>query len=254
MRIAITRNISPAMNRCELTHLERRAIDLPLAEKQHEEYEDALRKLGCELVKAPELPTYPDSVFVEDCAVVFDELAIITRPGAESRRAEAISMEDVLEPYRKLHYIEAPGNLDGGDVLQLGKRVLVGLSGRTNRAAFEQLHKLLTPLGYMVEGVALRQCLHLKSAVTMVGENTVLLNPAWVDPVYFDRMNIVEVHPEEPGAANALLVGDTVIYPVDFPFTALQLAQAGVELLLVDNSEVLKAEGGVTCCSVVFEA
>ncbi|RME12810.1 MAG: dimethylargininase, partial [Bacteroidetes bacterium] len=105
MPIAITRNISPRMEWCELTHQEREPINIALAEKQHEEYEDALRKLGCELVRAPDLPDYPDSVFVEDCAVVFDELALITRPGAESRRAEAVSMEDVLEPYRKLHYI-----------------------------------------------------------------------------------------------------------------------------------------------------
>ncbi|MAT53699.1 MAG: dimethylargininase [Saprospirales bacterium] len=253
MPIAITRNISPRMEWCELTHQEREPINIALAEKQHEEYEDALRKLGCELVRAPDLPDYPDSVFVEDCAVVFDELALITRPGAESRRAEAVSLEDVLEPYRKLHYIETPGTLDGGDVLQLGKRVLVGLSGRTNRAGFEQLHALLTPLGYMVEGVVVRECLHLKSAVTQVGEKTVLLNPDWVDPLYFEGMEIIEVHPDEPEAANALLIGDTVIYPADFPFTALRLAEAGIELLLVDNSEVLKAEGGVTCCSVVFD-
>lgn len=241
------------MGNCELTHQERQPIDIPVAEKQHEEYEDALRKLGCELVRAPDLPTYPDSIFVEDCAVVFDEVAVVARPGAESRRAEAISLEDVLEPYRKLHYIEAPATLDGGDVLQLGKRILVGLSGRTNRMGFEQLHKLLTPLGYMVEGVVVRNCLHLKSAVTKVGEKAVLLNPEWVDPRYFEGMEIIEVHPEEPAAANALLIGDTVIYPADFPFTALRLAEAGIELLLVDNSEVLKAEGGVTCCSIVFE-
>lgn len=253
MPTAITRSISPAMNLCELTHIERQPIDIPLAEKQHEEYEDALRKLNCELLKAPDLPQSPDSVFVEDCAVVFDELAIIARPGAESRRAEAISVEDVLSPFRKLAYIETPGTLDGGDVLQLGKRVVVGLSNRTKRAALEQLHKLLAPLGYMVEGVVVRHCLHLKSAVTQVAKNTVLLNPDWVDPLYFDGMQIVEVHPEEPTAANALLVGDTVIFPADFPHTALRLAEVGVELLLVDNSEVIKAEGGVSCCSIVFD-
>lgn len=253
MPIAITRSVSPYMGNCELTHQERQYIDIALAEKQHEEYEDALRKLGCELVRAPALPTYPDSVFVEDCAVVFDEVAIVARPGAESRRPEAISLEDVLEPYRKLHYIEAPATLDGGDVLQLGRRVLVGLSSRTNRAGFEQLHALLTPLGYTVEGVPMRHCLHLKTAVTKIGENTVLLNPAWVDPANFDGMEIIEVHPKEPAAANALLIGDTVIFPTEFPLTALRLAEAAIELLLVDNSEVLKAEGGVTCCSIVFE-
>jgi dimethylargininase len=241
------------MEDCELTHQARRPIDLSLAEKQHAGYADALRQLGCELVCAPELPYHPDSVFVEDCAIVLDELAVITRPGAASRREEVFSIAETLEAYRrKLFYIEGPATLDGGDVLCIGQQVWVGLSQRTNPMALLQLQDILGPVGYKVQGVPLEQCLHLKSAVTQVGPDTVLLNPDWIDASFFSGYDMILVHPEEPTAANALLVGEDVLYPVDFPHTALRLAEAGLELLLVDTSEFIKAEGGVTCCSIVF--
>ena len=252
MKIAITRPVSPRMNACELTHLARQPINIAKAEKQHEEYEDALRALGCEIVRAPELEFYPDSVFVEDCAVVLNELAIITRPGAESRRDESHSVAETLEPYRSLYYIEEPGLLDGGDVLRMGKQIWVGLSGRSNMAAIQQMRAIVQPHGYMVESVGLSGCLHLKSAVTQVAPDILLLNPDWVNLDIFEDFDFIETHPDEPGAANALLTGETVIFPADFPHTALRLAEAGIELFLVDNSEVIKAEGGVTCCSVVF--
>lgn len=253
--IAITRPISPRMADCELTHIDRQPIDIALAEKQHEEYVDALRRLGCEIVLAEELPFYPDSVFVEDCAVVVPELAIITRPGAESRRDEVFSIADALAPYREnIYYIEAPGQLDGGDVLRIGKQIWVGLSGRTNADAVLQMQSILKPHGYSVDAVRLKGgCLHLKSAVTQVAEDLLLLNPDWVDDAYFPDFDIIETDPDEPEAANALMVGDSVIYPDEFPFTALVLAEEDIELLLVDNSEVLKAEGGVTCCSIILD-
>ncbi len=251
--IAIIRNISPRMAECELTHLDREPIDVALAEKQHEEYTDALRRLGCELEPANDLPEHPDAVFVEDCAVVLPELAVITRPGAESRREEVFSIAELLENYREeIHYIEAPGMLDGGDVLVVGQQIWVGLSSRSNMAAIRQLNAIVKPHGYRVTPVRMGDgCLHLKSAVTPVGENLLLLNPDWVHPDYFPGFDLVFTDPDEPAAANALLIGDTVIYPADFPFTALALAEADVDLLLVDNSEVTKAEGGVTCCSIL---
>ena len=253
--IAIVRTISPRMDKCELTHLDRQPINIALAEKQHEEYLDALRRLGCELELALEMPFHPDSVFVEDCAVVVDELAIIARPGAESRREEVYSIAETLEQFReKIYYIESPGLLDGGDVLRVDKQIWVGLSSRTNADAVLQMQSILKPYGYSVDAVRMGEgCLHLKSAVTQVAEDILLLNPDWVDADYFPDFDIIETDPDEPGAANALLVGDTVIYPDDYPFTALLLAEAGIELLLVDNSEVIKAEGGVTCCSILFE-
>ncbi len=249
---AIVRAVSPRMAECELTHLERQPIRVPVAEKQHEEYMDALRILGCELLHAEELPFYPDSVFVEDCAIVLDELAIIARPGAESRRGEVHSVAELLEPLMPLFYIESPGLLDGGDVLRIGKEIWVGISGRTNRAAIQQMREIVEPKGYTVEEVELTDCLHLKSAVTQVAENTLLLNPDWVDPDIFEGFDIIETHPDEPGAANALLINGTVIFSSEFPITGLWLAEEGIELYFVDNSEVIKAEGGVTCCSVVF--
>lgn len=253
--IAIVRNISPRMADCELTHLDRQPIDIALAEKQHEEYVDTLRRLGCEIEHAQELPFHPDAVFVEDCAVVLPELAIIARPGAESRREEVHSIAEVLERYReKVFYIEAPGTLDGGDVLCIGDQIWVGLSARTNADAVLQMQAILKPYGYSVDAVRMGGgCLHLKSAVTQVADDLLLLNPEWVHPDYFPDFDIVYTDPDEPAAANALLIGDTVVYPADFPFTALMLAEEGIELLLVDNSEVIKAEGGVTCCSILFE-
>lgn len=251
--IAIARSVSPRMEECELTHLDRQPIDVPLAEKQHEEYLDALRRLGCQVELAEELPHCPDAVFVEDCAVVLPELAVITRPGAERRREEVHSMADLLSQYReKVFYIEAPGTLDGGDVLCIGQQLWVGQSTRTNLAAIKQLKAILKPFGYAVTPVQMGEgCLHLKSAVTQVADDLLLLNPAWVHPDYFPDFDTVFTDPTEPTAANALLIEDTVIFPVDFPLTALALADAGVELLLIDNSEVIKAEGGVTCCSVL---
>jgi dimethylargininase len=253
--IAITRPVSPRMDECELTHFERQPINIALAEKQHEEYVDVLRRLGCQIEMAEELPFCPDAVFVEDCAVVLPELAIIARPGAESRRAEVHSIAELLQGYREnIYYIEAPGTLDGGDVLRIGQQLWVGLSGRTNADAVLQMQAILKPYGYSVEAVRMGNgCLHLKSAVTQVADDLLLLNPEWVHPDYFPDFDVVMTDPEEPGAANALLIGDTVIYPADFPFTALLLAEEGIELLLVDNSEVIKAEGGVTCCSVLVD-
>ncbi|MCB0519381.1 MAG: dimethylargininase [Lewinellaceae bacterium] len=252
MPTALLRPVSPRMAECELTHFERQPIDVALAEKQHQDYEDALRYLGCEIVHAPALPDFPDSVFVEDCAVVLDEIAIITLPGADSRKGEIDSVATVLEKYRPLHRIEAPGVLDGGDVLRLGKKIFVGLSSRSNAEAVRQMQNVLKPFDYEVIGVHLTGCLHLKSAVTQVSIDTLLLNSEWVDANLFSNYKIIETHSDEPGAANALLLGDTVIFPLDFPQTALRLLEAGMDIYLVDNSEVIKAEGGVTCCSVVF--
>ena len=250
---AITRPISPKMAECELTHFDRQPIDIALAEKQHTEYEDALKRLGCQIIKAPAAPDFPDCVFVEDCAIVLDELAIITNPGAISRKGEVAGLVEVLGPHRSLEFIMHPGVLDGGDVLVIGKQIWVGISSRTNQAAIDQLKGFVESFGYEVIAVDVKGCLHLKSAVTQIGKNAVLLNPDWIDASIYQSFKIIETHLEEPGAANALLVGDTVIFPADFPLTALRLAEMGVDLLLVDNSEVIKAEGGVTCCSVIFK-
>jgi dimethylargininase len=252
--VAITRAVSRALERCELTHLERRAIDVELARTQHAAYERALREVGCEVRQLAEQPALADSVFVEDTAVVLDEVAVLTRPGAESRRGEVESMGEALAPLRELRRIEAPGTLDGGDVLRLDRVIHVGASARSNAEGIGQLRQLVAPFGYRVEAVSMRGCLHLKSAVTRVAPDLLLVNPDWVDARHFAGYRTLAVDRAEPFAANAILVGGTVLYSASFPATAERLRRAGIEVRLVDMSETEKAEGAMTCCSVILEA
>jgi len=254
MLIAITREVSPAIAHCELTHLQRQPIDYALACQQHRAYQTALAELGCEVHTLPAEAELPDSVFVEDTAIVLEEVAVITRPGAESRRAETASMARALQPYRLLRFIQAPATVDGGDVLRVGKRLYVGLSTRSNQAAIEQMQTWLEPYGYTVQGVPVTGCLHLKSAVTQLAADTLLINPQWVDATVFGDMKLIEVDPAEAYAANVVMAGGGLIYPANFPRTRLKLAALGLPLKIVDVSELQKAEGAVTCCSLIFDA
>src|SRR6185503_2318061 len=248
MLLAFTRSVSPEITRCELTHLARTPIDYARAVAEHDEYEDLLRRLGCRVERLPDAPELPDSVFVEDTAVVFDDVAVIARPGAASRQPEVDAMAAALGPYRRLEFIEPPGTLDGGDVLVTPGRVFVGLSGRTNEDGVRQLASHIAPFGFEVIGVPVAGCLHLKSAVTVLGlppkggsyealppkggsygENLwlppsggrtlLLINPAWVDSAHFTGFDLIEIDPAEPAAANVLLVDGTVIGAAEFPQT-----------------------------------
>jgi len=254
MKIAVTRAVSASIVRCQLTHLDRESIDLARAKAQHEIYCDRLTELGCEIRPLPAEPDLPDAVFVEDAAVVLDEIAVLTRPGAVSRRAELPTLAEALRPYRKLAEIEPPATLDGGDVLQVGKSLYVGRSRRSNALAVEQLHKIVSPHGYSVVPVGVDGCLHLKSAVTQVTDDLLLLNGSWVDPEAFPGMHRVEVDPAEAFGANALRVGDAVLHPEAFPRTRHRLEDCRVVVTSLDVSELAKAEGGLTCCSVIFES
>lgn len=254
MKIAITRPVSPALAECELTYMPRRIIDIRLAAAQHQAYEKALVAGGCELRRLEMQATLPDSVFVEDTAVVLDEVAIITRPGAESRRAETESVTEALRGYRELLGITPPGTLDGGDVLTVGRTLYVGASARSNSASIKQLGEMLGRFNYQVVAIPLRGCLHLKTAVTRVAPDLLLVNPAFVDAALFSGIAWLAVDPAEPHAGNALLVGETVIYPASCPRTRARLIERGIKIIGVDMSETEKAEGGVTCCSLVFEA
>ena len=250
---SITRQVSRSINACELTHLDRQPIDLERARKQHQEYEKTLERMGCQVLQLPEEPDLPDSVFVEDIALVFPEVAVLTYPGADSRLPEQDSIRRALQPFRVIHQVEPPARLDGGDVLVLDKEVYIGLSTRSNTNAVEALQVILGEYGYHVQGVTLTDCLHLKSAVTRVWKNTLLLNSDWIDRGIFPDWVIVEVTPGEEYAANALLIGERVLYAAAFPKTAQRLRDAGFPLEIVDMSELAKAEGAVTCCSLVFE-
>ncbi len=250
----MTREISASIVNCELTHVVRSHIDLALARRQHADYERCLATLGCSIVRLDAGEDMPDSVFVEDTAVVFDEVAVIGRPGAASRRGETSAVESALATYRPLVHVDEPGTIDGGDVLVAGRRVFVGLSRRTNRSAFEQLTRFVRPFGYQVRAVPVRECLHLKSAVTCVGNDLILVNANWVDLAAFDGFDAVVVDPMEPWGANALRVGDAVVYPRAFPLTRQRLEDRGVVVHTIDADELAKAEGAVTCCSLIFRS
>jgi dimethylargininase len=251
---AITRAVSPSIARCELSHVARVPIDLELARIQHGNYLRALERAGCDVLVLPAEVELPDSVFVEDVAIVLDELAVLTRPGAMSRRAEVATVADPLRRYRPLQAIEAPATLDGGDVLRIGRTLYVGQSVRSNPDGLGQLRNRLAPFGYVVEGVPTRDCLHLKSAVTALSDDSVVLQPAWVDREYFAAFHIIEVDPVEAHAANVLRIGDELIMPTSFPRTRQRLLDAGFQVTTVDVSELQKAEGAVTCCSLVFRS
>ncbi|MEO6263864.1 MAG: arginine deiminase family protein [Luteimonas sp.] len=252
MPIAITRDVSPSLAGCELSYVPRTAIDVEHAAAQHLAYRDALAVLGCRVIALPAEADMPDAVFVEDVAIVLDEVAILTRPGAPSRRAEGASVAEVLMHYRPLRTVEAPGTLDGGDVLRIGRTLYVGEAARSNAAGIAQLRELLDAYGYTVLAVPTHGCLHLKSAATQVADDTLLVQPAWIDPGVFAGFRLIEVDPDEEHAANALRVGNGLIYPDCFPRTRQRLEAAGIPVTTVDVSELQKAEGAVTCCSLVF--
>ena len=257
--IAITRPVPQSINRCEVTHLVREPIDFARATAQHAAYERALTALGCTIQHLPALDEMPDSVFVEDAAVVLPEVAIITRPGAESRRGEVESVAEALQPHRSIRRIgerpsrpQTPALLDGGDVLRIGERIFVGRSTRTNDAGIEQLRRIVEPHGYRVTVADVRECLHLKSAVTYVA-GAVLCNRQWIDVRLFDGVDLIDVHPDEPYAANALLVNGAVLYASAYPRTRERMEQCGMKVSVVDADELAKAEGGVTCCSIIYK-
>jgi dimethylargininase len=249
--IAITREVSAGLGACELSFVERSPIDIARARLQHRAYQDALRSLGCVVRVLPELAHMADAVFVEDTAIVLDEVAIMTRPGAASRRGEGASVADALRDYRPLRAIESPGTLDGGDVLRIGRVIHVGESARSNAHGIAQLRELAGVFGYRVRSVPVRGCLHLKSAVTALDDETVLLQSRWVDREWFAAYRIVEVDEGEEHAANVLRAGRRLLMPACFPRTQGRLFDLGYDVLGVDLSELQKAEGAVTCCSLL---
>ena len=252
MLLALTRAVPPSIDRCELTHLARAPIDYARAVREHDLYERCLEELGCRVERLPDTPDLPDSVFVEDTAVVFREIAVIAWPGAASRRPEVESVTAALGQYRKLAFIQPPATLDGGDVLVAGKNVFVGIGGRTNADGARQLAQILAPSGRRVVPVEVRGCLHLKSAVTVAADGLLLINPAWVEGTAFPGFEWVEVDPLEPQAANVLRVGDRVLCAAESPLTRQRLQALGVATMTVPAGELAKAEGGLTCGTVIL--
>lgn len=252
MLLAITRDVGPRFNECEITHIDRSPIDVNVAQSQHHGYVQALKEIGCAVLELPAEADLPDSVFVEDTAVVLPDVALITRPGADSRKPETASIVRALRPYRELVFIESTATVDGGDVLVLGKNIYVGMSTRSNQAAVNQMNNLLGKYGYEVNGVEMHDCLHLKTAVTRVDDQTLLINRKWVDIENFEGFDLIDVDESEPFAANCLPINHSIIFPVAFPETGAKLEARGYKLKPVVVDELAKAEGAVTCCSLII--
>jgi len=253
MLTALTRGVSPTLADCELQELDRQPIDVARAILQHAAYVRCLEELGACVISLPADARFPDGVFVEDPALVLDEIAIMTRMGAESRRGEGESIAKALAEFRSLTWIHDPGTLEGGDVMRIDRTLYVGASRRTNSEGIRQLREVAAPLGYEVVAVPVRGCLHLKSACCYLGGESILANRAWMDATFLDGYRIVDVPAAEPRSANVLLVGDTVILPAAFPATKDLLEKSGFTVRTVDASELAKAEGGVTCTSILFD-
>lgn len=253
MLTALTRAVSPSIGRCELSRMPRNPIDLARAEAQHRQYEACLRELGAAVVSLPAQPDLPDSVFVEDAAVVLDEVAVIARMGAESRRPETESVAHALAGFRALRCIKQPGTLEGGDVVRVETSFFVGLSERTNAPAIEQFAGFVEMFGYSVEPMRVTGCLHLKSACCCLGRETLLANREWFDAAPLRRFRILDVAPEEPWAANVLAVNGAIVMPHVFPATRRMLEREGFDVRTVQICELMKAEAGVTCMSLFFD-
>jgi len=225
-------------------------FDLLLA--QHREYVDALCELGLWAEELPPEPGYPDAYFVEDMAVVLPEVAVICSSGVPSRQGEQESLIAALALHRPLVSIEPPGHLEGGDVLMAGRHFFIGLSRRTNRAGADQLGRVLTEHGYTLTTVPVRSGLHLKSSVSIVAPNTLLLTADFAGHPAFAGYEQIVVDEAEAPASNTLLINDTLIMPAGFSRTWTRLEALGQPIVELDVSEIQKMDGGLTCMSLRF--
>ena len=246
---ALTRRPGPRLAEGLVSHIERVPVDPALALRQWEAYVAALESAGWDLVEVPPADDCPDAVFVEDTVVMYRNVGVVARPGADERKPEIIETEKVLESLGcSMSRIQAPGTLDGGDVLKVGDTVYVGRGGRTNAEGVAQLRAIIEPLGAKVIAVPIHKVLHLKSAVTALPDGTVIgYLPLVDDPAVFDRFRPV---PEESGAHVVLLGDGRLLMAADAPGSAEQFTELGYEPVIVDISEFQKLEGCVTCLSV----
>jgi dimethylargininase len=250
--VAITRLPGPELAACELTWRAREPIDVERAAEEHGAFRAVLARLGCDVVALPPLAGHPDATFVEDVAVVLDELAVLPVLGAASRRGESASIATALSAWRTVVALEE-GHLDGGDVLAVEDVLYVGQSRRTNHAALKALAHLVLSHGLRVKAAPVRGALHLKTACTRVGTETLLVNREWVDLGRVRDLEILEVPRTEPFGANVLSVGGTLVVPSAHPRTADLLASHGARIETVELTELSKAEAGPTCLALLLE-
>jgi len=249
---ALTHLPSSALVACQLTYLDRQPIDIKRALLQHRDYCDALKACGAEVRTLSMNAVLPDSAFIEDCAIVLDELAVITSMGTQARREELAGIEPEVARLRPVKRISLPATLEGGDVLQVGKRLYVGLSPRTNARGIQALKAIVEPLNYQAIPVEVHGCLHLKTGCTALDDETVLINPDWVDSEPFQDFKRIPVPSNEPWGANVLRISQTLCMNAAFPETLELVQKAGYMVRPVDISEFLKAEAGLTCLSLLF--
>jgi dimethylargininase len=254
MLIAITRDVSPNIGDCELTFIDRQPIDHELAAQQLENYRAALEKCGVLVKRLPADSRYPDSSFVEDTAIVVEELAVITSMGTASRRGETQAIEAALSPHRDIARIALPATIEGGDVLRVGKRILVGRSTRTNEAGIRELARILEPLGYRVIPVRTNGSLHFKSGCTAIDDETLLVNRGRIQIDDLAGFSMISTPNGEAQAANVLRVGETLFVQAGFPGTMQRLQSAHGKVEPLDTSEFRKAEAALTCLSILFNA
>jgi dimethylargininase len=251
--IAVTHTPSPRLQEGERTYVDATAVDSARALRQHADYCDALRSCGAEVITLDTNRQLPDCVFVEDTAIVLDEVAVMMSMGAESRRAEPAGIEPTLRRFRAIERVVLPATIDGGDVVRLGRTLYVGESPRTNAAGIVTLRAIVERSGYAVIGVPVLECLHLKTACSALPDGRLLVNREWIDVSPLPSGSLLDVPAAEPWAGDVLVIGDRVIASDAFPGTARLLERCGFDVVQVAVSEFAKVEGGVTCLSLVFE-
>lgn len=248
----IVRQISSSLENCELLYIARQKFDIEKARQQHASYVSALEAAGVSMTVLPEEPMLPDATFVEDTVIVLDEIAVICRLGAASRAPEADIIARHIAEIRPIYRIAHSGTIEGGDVLQIGKTLFVGISSRTNAAGIRQLEEIVSRYGYSVVGVKVTGCLHLKTGVTSPKEGVLLANASWIDMAPFRGFEILQVPKSEPWGANTLSVNEAVLVAESSPNTADILEAKGLRVKRLAICELQKAEAGLTCLSVLF--
>lgn len=254
MLSALTRGVSPSIGDCKLTFMEREKLDVAVAAEQHEAYQQCLTKMGVRVTPLALLPEAPDAVFIQDTAVVVDEVAVIATMGAASRAGEVKSVAEALSTQRPCRHLSPPATVEGGDVVRIGRTLYVGHSGRTNREGIRQLSAILEPYDYQVRAVEVTGCLHLSTGCSYLGRDLLLVNSAWVDATAFEYFHLLEVPETEPWAANTIAVGEMVLVPSAFTQTRALIEEQGFQVITTDISELQKAEGALTCMSLIFNS
>ncbi len=250
--LAITRLPASSLDGCKLTYLTRTPVDPARVRAQHAAFRNVLAECGARVITLDADEARPDGVFIEDTAIVLDEVAIIASMGTYERRAETPAVEEELARHRSIEWIDTPALIEGGDVLRIGRTLYVGRTSRTDDAGIEALRKSVTKYDYRVVPVKVEGCLHLKTGCTSLDEETILINPEWIDQGAFEGFSILPVPDAEPWGACALPVGRSICLSAAYPLTERLVRDRGHSVVTTDISELHKMEGGMTCLAMVI--